>query len=68
MKKRNNLKAIDISVKQNPVAKFAHRFNSAKTFNDKTKYTRKAKHIKQEAFPIPLTRAMGNAFCLRPGF
>ena len=49
MKKRNNLNAIDIAVKQNPVAKYAPRFNSAKTFTDKTKYTRKAKHAKQPA-------------------
>ncbi|MGR8978657.1 MAG: DUF7230 family protein [Gammaproteobacteria bacterium] len=61
MKKRNNLNAIDIPVKQNPVAKYAHRFNAAKTFNDKTKYTRKTKHAKQEAFPIVPAGIIGNA-------
>ncbi len=37
--------------KQNPVAKFAGRFNKAKVFDDKSRYNRKQKHAKQEASP-----------------
>lgn len=52
MKKRRNLNEIDILSVQNPVAKYAHRFNKAQAFADKSKYRRKAKHANQEAFPI----------------
>jgi hypothetical protein len=34
---------------QNPVAKFAHQFNKAQVFCDKSQYRRSAKHRKQEA-------------------
>jgi hypothetical protein len=37
---------------QNPVVKYAHQFNKAHLFKDKSKYARKAKHSKQEVFPI----------------
>jgi hypothetical protein len=40
--------------KQNPVAKFAHQFNKAKIFFDKSKYNRKDKHEKQEVSPLIL--------------
>ena len=64
MKKRRHLKEIDNNPLQNPVAKYAHRFNKAQTFADKSKYCRKAKHATQEAFPIVLMRAIGNVPCV----
>ena len=54
MKKRKNLKGIEIISIQNPVAKHAHQFNKAQIFCDKTRYSRKGKHTKQEVFPIAL--------------
>lgn len=63
MKKRRNLKEIDITPIHNPVAKHAHRFNKAQIFSDKTQYRRKDKHAKQEAFPIVLTRSIRNVSC-----
>lgn len=63
MKKRRNLKEIADSPEQNPVAKYAGRFNKAKIFADKSKYRRKAKHAGQEAFPIHFAGSIGNAFC-----
>lgn len=64
MKKRRNLKEIANSPGQNPVAKYAGRFNKAKIFADKSQYRRKAKHANQEAFPIHPTGSIGNASCL----
>lgn len=64
MKKRRNLKEIAKSVPQNPVAKYASSFNKATIFTDKSKYRRKAKHAKQEAFPINLAGKIGNVSCL----
>ncbi|CAA9892410.1 hypothetical protein METHB2_70017 [Candidatus Methylobacter favarea] len=52
MKKRRNPKVMEIISIQNPVAKYAHQFNKAQIFFDKTKYRRKEKHAKQEVFPI----------------
>lgn len=52
MKKRNIKNKIDCIEMQNPVAKFAYRFNKVQTFCDKSKYTRKSKHGKQEIFPV----------------
>jgi len=63
MKKRKNPDKIDCVPVQNPVAKFAHQFNKAHTFCDKSKYHRNAKHRKQEASPITLPRAIGEASC-----
>ena len=51
MKKRKNMNKIEETPNQNPVAKFAHQFNKAQVFDDKTEYRRKAKHAKQEASP-----------------
>ncbi len=66
MKKRKNQRNIDFENKsstlQNPVAKFAHQFNKAHSFFDKSKYRRNSKHRKQEASPMTLTRIMGEAF------
>ena len=44
MKKRKNRNKIDCSSNQNPVAKFAHKFNKTLIFNDKNKYRRNAKY------------------------
>jgi hypothetical protein len=54
MKKRKNQRELETVPLQNPVAKFAHQFNKAQTFRDKSKYSRKAKHAKQEVFPMTL--------------
>lgn len=63
MKKRKNQHKIDCVSLQNPVAKFAHQFNKAQVFCDKSKYRRNAKHRKQEASLIILNRIMRAAFC-----
>ena len=55
MKKRKTLNKIAEIEQQNPVAKFAHRFNTARFFDDKSKYSRKPKHARQEASPSALT-------------
>jgi len=58
MKKRKLMNTIDNQVRQNPVAKFAHRLNKSQAFLDKTRYTRKLKHNKPEVFPIIPTTAL----------
>ena len=64
MKKRSNPNKIDSVPVQNPVAKFAHQFNKAQVFADKSKYRRNAKHKKQEASPMALmVRVIGLASC-----
>ena len=54
MKKRKIINKMDCILMQNPVAKFAHRFNKAQIFCDKGQYTRKFKHSKQETFSMVL--------------
>lgn len=51
MKKRKNLNRLQEICGQNPVAKFAMRFNKTAVFSDKTKYNRKQKHNKQDVSP-----------------
>jgi hypothetical protein len=63
MKKRKNPQGADAVSLQNPVAKYAHLFNRAQTFCDKSKYSRKAKHQRQEAIPIILSGIIGIASC-----
>jgi hypothetical protein len=63
MKRRKNLNKIEHLPAQNPVAKYAHQFNSAHIFADKNKFRRHAKHRKQEAFPVSLDRLTGKASC-----
>ena len=46
---------LDASLIKNPVAKFAHKFNKAQVFKDKTKYQRNAKHKGKEPFPMLLS-------------
>jgi len=62
VQKQGNIMPVPSSV-QNPVAKFAHQFNKACIFADKSKYRRNLKHRKQEASPITLCRVIGEAFC-----
>ena len=50
MKKRKINNQMDCIFMQNPVAKFAHRFNKAQIFCDSNQYKRKSKHSKQETF------------------
>jgi hypothetical protein len=64
MKKCRNLKEIDTRRRSNPVARHAHRFNKTQAFDDKSRYRRKAKHPKQEAFPNIHSRVFGNASSL----
>lgn len=54
MKKRRNMNKMEEPARQNPVAKYARQFVKAHVFADKSKYSRKAKHGKQEDFPIVL--------------
>ena len=63
MKKRKNKNGRANIPDQNPVAKYAHQFNKALTFKDKSKYARKAKHAKQEVFPIFLFNGIGKTSC-----
>jgi hypothetical protein len=63
MKKRKNRSELETLPLQNPVAKYAHQFNKAQTFRDKSKYSRRAKHAKQEVFPITLFGAIGKTSC-----
>jgi len=63
MKKRKNPKGIEIVPIQNPVAKYAHLFNKVQTFCDKSKYSRKAKHTRQEASPMVPRGIIGLASC-----
>ena len=48
---------------RNPVAKFAHTFNKAQVFIDKTKYRRGAKHKKQAVSLIVLLSIINEAAC-----
>ena len=59
MKKRKKTAGMNTIPIRNPVAKFAQRFNTAKTHRDKTKYYRKAKHKNPEPFPMGLLNLIG---------
>lgn len=52
MKKRKTIEKLANELEEktrlNPVAKFANQFNKAKIFDDKDKYCRKVKYVKQE--------------------
>jgi hypothetical protein len=63
MKKRKNQQPTPEIVLQNPVAKFAHQFNKAHVFQDKTQYRRNAKHRKQEASATSFLRLFAEAAC-----
>lgn len=51
-KPKNALKIELQNLKNNPVAKFAHRVNRAEFFRDHTVYSRKGKHKNNEPFLI----------------
>ncbi len=55
MKKTNKANRSGGRMLNNPVAKFAHQFNKAQVYKDKSKYLRKIKHKNQEPFPMLLT-------------
>ena len=63
MKNRKKPNKIDCVPIQSPVAKFAHQFNKAHVFEDKNKYRRNAKHMKQDTSPIILIRVIREVFC-----
>jgi len=63
MKRRKNQQGTDGVPNQNPVAKYAHLFNKAQAFCDKSKYSRKAKHPRQEANPMVPGGIIGLASC-----
>ncbi len=58
MKKQNQTKGLRDASANNPVAKFAHRFNKAQVFADKRQYQRKAKHRGLEPFAIVSVEAI----------
>lgn len=58
MKNRHQVIQPNEKVAKNPVAKYAHQFNKAQVFNDKTKYQRKAKHKGQEPFTVSLGKGI----------
>lgn len=62
MKKTKKLKGLAESLAKNPVAKFAHQFNRAQVYKDKTKYQRSAKHKGQEPFPMILLVVLEKVF------
>lgn len=62
MRKQNSAKIIDTKKVNNPVAKFAHRFNKARVFTDKRQYQRKNKHSGLEPFSIAFGEAIEKGF------
>ncbi len=63
MKKHHKRKRLPSEpVIQNPVAKYAHRFNKSQVFKDKTHYRRNAKHKGKDAFIISLIKGLIKAF------
>lgn len=49
----------------NPVAKYAHRFNKAQIYRDKSKYSRPVKHKLKESLPMILFWVIGKDSLLR---
>jgi len=49
---------------KNPVAKYAHQFNKAQVFKDKSKYQRHSKHKGKEPFPMMFSGIIGKGFKL----
>ncbi len=64
MKKTKKGQDLELSLIKNPVAKFAHQFNKAQVFKDKTKYQRNAKHKGKEPFPMMLSVVLEKASVL----
>jgi hypothetical protein len=63
MKKRHKIELPTEIVIKNPVAKYAHEFNKAQVFKDKTKYQRGAKHKGREPFIMSLSKGIAKG-CL----
>jgi hypothetical protein len=55
---KSDVLSVDNSVVQNSVAKFAHHFNNAVFFRDRTSYSRKNKHKGTEPFSLYLHAAV----------
>ncbi len=55
---KSDVLSVHNSVVQNPVAKFAHQFNRAVYFHDRTSYSRKNKHKGGEPFSLYLHAAV----------
>jgi len=64
MKKRKKARGLEEIPDRNLVAKFAHNFNKAQTFKDRSKYFRKAKHKNREPLPMLFTNNIGKGFFL----
>lgn len=68
MKKRKKQLVLDSAPSHNPVAKFAHQFNKAQRFEDKTQYRRHAKHKNREVSAkipsIGVLAVTSNYFCV----
>jgi hypothetical protein len=62
MKKLRNGKLPTEKVIKNPVAKYAHQFNKAQVFTDKTKYQRNTKHKGKEPFRVSLVKDIVKGF------
>ncbi len=63
MKKRKKSKDLLKAGVVNPVAKYAHRFNRAHVFKDKSKYQRHGKHKGQEPLPMIVSTGIGKGSC-----
>lgn len=64
MKKRKKSNVLQQETIKNPVAKYAHQFNKAAIYKDKSKYQRNAKHKGQEPFPMKSGDFIGKGFGL----
>lgn len=63
MNKRKKSKDLAIPESKNPVAKYAHHFNKAQVFKDKSKYQRRNKHKGKEPFPMMMSEIIGKGSC-----
>lgn len=61
-KNRKNKLILQQPTVKNPVAKYAHHFNKAQVFKDKTRYQRNTKHKGREAFNMSLKKNILKAF------
>ena len=64
MKKSRKNQPVADKVIKNPVAKYAHQFNKAVCFTDKTKYRRTAKHKGKEPFTLSFLKGIVTGFLL----
>ncbi len=64
MKKTRKSRKLETKRLKNPVAKFAHQFNKAQVFKDRTKYQRQTKHKGKEPFLMMLKNTIRKGFIL----